>query len=363
MPVTPDGLNLGNEKEAARLQRQTGIVRPSWMSSNEYIEFVNLQLGAGKKGGPGSVFDPQPGTEPGSGVGGININIGGEGGPSRGERIRSLRGQLAQSGFGVLGFDVMEHIRETVRRKGDFSSLVDRIMGDKRFEDELPGIVDREGNLVMSPREYKDLRGTYQEAASHQGVNLTKRQFGSLVKGQVSQDEFGVRLAAVGTMKKHRGAFREFNRELKSRGLGTLDRPRDVLDFLSRKKPKAFYQAWDEASIKAAAKEAGLPITAGRAAELARRMEGVADFGQVSDAFSSALESMRFAGQELRSFGLSDNEVQNIALGVGKAENVRLAEQAVKQREADLQNRLVQQRAGLSQSGRPVIGTQEEAGL
>jgi hypothetical protein len=199
-----------------------------------------------------------------------------------------------------------------------------------------------------------DLRNTYQETAAEFGVRATNRQFGLLVAGDVSPNELAFRLGAVATARAHGAVFTAFNQELKARGMATLDKPKDLMDFIAKRKPAAFYDVYSEAVISGAGKELGLNLSPERVNRIATRTSGKLTFDQAVQALRSAQDSFQQAQNELSGYGISETELQNIALGIAPERKRRKAEQALAQAQANQEYQQPSVATSLTPGGRPV---------
>ena len=359
------------DREAERLEKETGIVRVPGEGAIEYINRVNdilgtqgggVGAGGGGAGADDGEFGDLTGTADGAGgAGGAGGGSGGTSGPSRSELRRGLRGSLATSAFGVLPFDVSGHIAATVAAKGSIHSLIDRIIHDPRFERAFPGILDDDGNLRLTPAEYVAQRQQFDELAGQFGRRLSRQQFGAMVAGEVSANEFGTRLQAWRSMRENKEVFKAFNRVLSERGLDPLENPRDVLEFLTNRKPKRFYEVYEVATIEGAAKELGIDLPEGRAERLAKRTEGVLAFSEAARALRTAREQFGFARAELAAVGVSEKDLQNVAFGLDPALADDI-ERQIRQRQANIAQGESRRGLALSEEGGITVANPDLAG-
>jgi len=124
------------------------------------------------------------------------------------------------------------------------------------FERNFPGIMYPGGKMRMSPTDYLRARWEYKQAAGQYGLRINNEQFGQVIGGGMSIDEFEDRLTAVQQVKENHQAWTEFARWA---GVGKAG-PKDALDFMLGTADTKFYAAWEKAQLGLAAQQAGIGI-------------------------------------------------------------------------------------------------------
>lgn len=297
---------------------------------------------------------------------------GGSSGPSKKDIFESLMGQL-KTGPWALPFDVSKIVRAVAGKKGDMSMVLNRVLSDPRFKKAFPGIFNKDGTLKMTPAEYRQRAGDYREIASQYGFKPNAAQIAALISGDVSAKEADFRFQAGQTLMANQGVLVQFQAQIndinaarKAAGqppLPNIKNVKDAFNFITKQGAKDLYATYEAASISAAAREAGLDVGTARARQLAKATAGIAGLEESEQSFKEIAEQLRTAGVELSSFGITQADLETIEFGgSGRIEKAARAEQALKQRQAQVQQQIGGQDLTQNKQGRPVAAQTREVG-
>lgn len=269
----------------------------------------------------------------------------------------SVAAQLTAQGF-TLPFNIDPFIKRALQQGvADPATLAyAMILRSNVFKRFYPGIFRANGTLKMSPAEYESYVDSAKAQARSAGFTISRKQVGFLIQRDTSAEAYGFRVAKAAEIRANADVLNAFNRELKAAGEKPLRRAEQVFDFLTGKADQRVYDLYERSAIRGAAESAGLDITRRRARQLAQGAAGTTDLETALDAFGRIATEREFALQELRSFGLSDRDLQAIEFGLaGGAELERKRDQALAQREAALRAQVGSPNLERGIEGRPIL--------
>lgn len=167
-------------------------------------------------------------------------------------------------------------------------------------------------NLITAVARYNTGYDDFQNVANRLGIKAPSRQmFGAAVRGDISLDEFGVRAAALQTVKANPGLMDAFNQELKLQGEKPLDRV-GLLKFATGTAAPKFYDTYQAAVLR----QAGLNLSPQGALDTARALDTGLQPNMNLGQIISQVRDMRAAGSpEIDALGITDSDL--VLLGAG----------------------------------------------
>jgi hypothetical protein len=279
-------------------------------------------------------------------------------------RKQALAGRLAAEGYS-FPFPVDDILDKAIRSGSDdvFSLAYSMILSSKRFRREYPGIFRGDGTLRMTPAQYTAYRDTVRHTAENGTFTISNKAIGRLIANDVSAEEFSFRVDAAKQIKANPDVFDSFNDLLEANGQKRLKTSEQIFDFLTGRSNSRVYDIYERSSIRGAAEAAGLSLTRAQARRLGESTADVTGFETALERFARVADDLTTSRQELRSFGIGEDDLIAMEFG-GQQARVRLREQALRQRQAEVSTRLVTQRAGVNRQGRVVTAAEApEAGF
>lgn len=276
---------------------------------------------------------------------------------------KDLKAQLSGLGY-VFPFSIADLLKTAISTPG----IVDRlsyaralIYDSKRFKSFYPGIRRPNGTLKMTPAEYENYVDSAKHAAGNAGFTISRKQVGQLVSRNVSADEFAFRVKVGTEIKANKDLLNGFNQTLKSKGLKPIKSAEQAFDFFTGRSNASVYDIYEEASFSAAAKSAGITITAADANRLGNRTAGVTSFEDAQEGFGEIAAQKKFADPELRAAGITLSTLEAAMFNNDPKAKAQI-EQVLKQRKAGLEGTLATQKTGVTREGRPVTQSSVSAG-
>lgn len=292
------------------------------------------------------------------------------------EESRRLKASLTREmkyGSFAMPFDVTKHINAVVSAKGNMDMLLNRIFADKRFKKAFPGILDSHGDLKMSVSEYNGRRDEAKASFARAGFKLSDADFGVLAQKNVSPNEAQERAQIAGFIRGNadllvavKSQVAQMNAERKAKGLPPLqglNTMADIKKYVTKQGSSELYSTYEGGVLAAAAKRAGLDVTAARARELAGKGTDITSMEEAGAKYKNIADRIRMAGVELDAFGIGQKELEVIEFGgAGQAELAAKAEQSLRNFEKQSETALSGAEAQVK-GGRVISGQGKEGAL
>lgn len=245
-------------------------------------------------------------------------------------------------------------------RKGyDMEGVLAELYNQPKFKHAFPGIFRKDGSLIVSPQEYRQLTEAYQSVGAQYGFKLSKADLGKLVQGENSVEEAKTKLRAAQVVDQNRDVW-------KYMGFKTA---KEAQNFILGKADRDVYDRYEAAAIRTALAQSGVGgipsgVTGSRARELARQTGGVLDFDEIAERAAKVAEQVKFAAPELMARGISQRDIEDVMFGRPTAGVLTRVEAALEQRKASFKQKGQSQQVARGVKGRPVVaGVQQEAGF
>lgn len=283
--------------------------------------------------------------------------------------------KAALRAFFDLGIDVDRYLEQAIRsgaaNPADVAYAL--IIRSPEFKKRFPGIFRKDGTLRMSPSDYIHREDAFRSVAAQYGFSLSKSAIGGLMNNNVTPESFtlrarGIQLASTrpDILKTLNDQIARVNKARAAHGdalIPMIRTTKDAVNFFTGKSDGTVYALYEGAQFEAAARSAGLKATATSAATIARGTAGVMSLEDIETGYASIASRLRTAGVELKSFGITQRELEILEFGgPGRAGIAGKAEQALKQRETALQSNTTQAPSGLNHQGRPITASQVAPG-
>jgi hypothetical protein len=247
-------------------------------------------------------------------------------------------------GIGIKG-GLQGLIRRAIVQGWDIEEFANAVMETKAFRTAFPGLVDfktglinghfssrRSGSsaLLEAVSNYFQGLEDFQNAAKNLNLpDIGKRGYASLIRNDISLEEFGARATAVQTAQGNPELLAMFNEQLKFQGLKPLD-DKGFYRFIAKAGSNDFYDAYQAAYLR----NAGLDLTAAEAGGLAQSLDpGKSGNINLSELVAQINLYQADIGPELTDAGIGDAELALVA-GGGRPDLVPKLQQLVAQRRA-----------------------------
>lgn len=261
-----------------------------------------------------------------------------------------------------LGIDgnFLELIDSAVRGDWSAQEFTVRLTKTEAFRNKFPGLIQN-GNLSPSLtggrdvginastlagaiRAYKTAWESYTEVAKNYGYGgIGRDKLATLIKNDVSPDEFGTRLQAIRTVKMNPDTFAALKEQAKLAGVNM--QPKDMFKFAAKTADKKFYDLYEAAQLQT---QVGLdPKAAARVARGAVGQPGAAT-QNLDEIISYVRQNLQQVGPELAAAGINAAKLVKVIANPGAFA-----------REMDIIRQTVATREGL---GRPVAGIYAQRG-
>lgn len=270
---------------------------------------------------------------------------------------RTLAGSLAAAGY-QFPFDVSGLISDAVTNGGSdpASYFYAKLIRSPAFRTHYAGIFNANGTLKMTPAAYDQYVHAATAAARSSGFNVTRTQVGRLVGMNVSGEEFTFRLEAANRIRANRQVFNSLNQVLKAKGLAPVRNAQQALDFMAKRENRAVYEAYEAATVQAAAAGAGIEMDATRAISTSKLTPGVTSFEDLEKSYAEIAEQGRLASVELGAEGVTLRDLEVIQFGgTHRAERAAKVQRILASRTAQAQEKPLAAQASL-RDGRVVVG-------
>lgn len=163
-------------------------------------------------------------------------------------------------GYGIPTGPFAALLHQAVQQRWTVSELLSRLYASPEFAQMFPGIFGPSGELVMTPGQYLQTRREYQHIAQVYGLQLSDQEFGRLVAGAVSPQEFLDRAEAAARLSENPAYMRAFQHYAQAAGLGRVG-PREAFDAMLGMAPKEFYDVWEQTVIRSMSELSGVDLS------------------------------------------------------------------------------------------------------
>lgn len=240
--------------------------------------------------------------------------------PNNDNTLAQLKAYLQSAG---LSWEVFgDLVDRSVRLNWTMEEFTLNLYGSREFKEMFPGIFRPDGSMRMSPSQYLNMVDTYRSTARSIGLNpnlIDKDQFGDLIRGDVSPQEFSDRLTAVKRISEFKPAFEEFKQVLRSRGISPkgIDTDEEMLDFMLGAGPKKFYQIWDELTVGTAARTAGVQLGQHQIRRIAKILPGQANEAQIAAGMQDLAKKIQtiMPLSKINKYGISKKDLVQLEFG------------------------------------------------
>lgn len=242
-------------------------------------------------------------------------------------------------GYGIPTNTFGTFINQAIQNKWTAEQLVGEIYGSNEFKQMFPGIYGQEGELILTPGEYLKAREEYQRTARTYGFKLSDGEFGDVVNGHVSQQEFLDRAEAAARIKENKTVYEQFQRL----NPNAPKNKQQLFDFVMGLGPSEFYKEWEQTRVLSAAKLSGVNISEGLAKKITKRAPGDLTDEQLGAGFAEIAQQIRTVMplSQIYKFGITKKDL--IELEFGGPNQAKIAEKV--QRIAKTEERFQGQRA------------------
>ena len=243
--------------------------------------------------------------------------------------------------FGVThGFQLL--IDQAIRNQWTQSEFERHLAASKPFQKQFPGLVDRDGgvnpflgaDLRSAVNAYQRLEDQYHTVArNYPGVRLNRDMLGTLIRNDVSVDEFARRATINATLRSNPALQDQFNEQLKVSGKKPLD-PLGMRKFLAGASSRDYYDTYQAAYLRSS----GLNFDAKTAQQVARGLDSPLspnlDLGKL---VADVQRVKTDIAPELAREGITDADLTLLAAGSDPRGIGGKVEQIVAQRRASTQ--------------------------
>lgn len=284
-------------------------VNEAQRNATEVLRIAKREYGF--KGGRGSIPGERAGDGDGGGGGGGGKAGGGGRSPmmaGKGVAAKVTRNELGDvlRGFGLRPSLFQPIIDKAVREGWSDVAFLAAVYQSKPFKRTFPGITREDGSVRMSPMEYLSMRDRYGHIADNYGVNMSRKLFGRLVAGDVSEDEWMHRAQITQAARSTPELRRSFDEILTSKERRKLD-DKGWWDFLEGHTESELYDLYEEFELG----RYGLDINRKDSAN-------IGDTGEFLDLAALAREIRKIQssiGPELANAGISDADLAILESG------------------------------------------------
>lgn len=240
------------------------------------------------------------------------------------------------------------------------------ILRSKEFKVYFPGIFNPNHTLRMSVPEYNQRTEAYSSIFAQYGTALDRATLGALIANNVDPGEARIRARGLQLVRTNKDMLLQmqqtignYNAQRKAAGLPpipSISTTKQAVDFFTGRADAQVYNLYEAALVRGELAGVGFDIAVDQARDLANKTEGVLEQADVQQKALRIVARLKRAGVEIHSFGVSDRDLLTLEFGgPGQADIIARTEQALKQRDAALENPLATKRTTLTPEGRPVL--------